>query len=721
MKNGCREKVVSSTHFYKLLHLITHAPVLGILTTLLLLPALFSCNEYETAVTKVSVGLSEGSGGQLDIFTFNTGKTGHLESYQHYDHHHGTSVELSSESGEKHIFICSNGQRDIYGWAAVNSVESLDKIQIELCRETRTNLCATGSGIIKAGNGIVQQVEMRKMASEIVLNSLRCDFSGKAYEGQEISDMCIYLTNVTSHCSITAEEDIVPAGIVNSGGLDMEDLEGFADPSILYRRLDKPIGSEKNALSLSFICYPNESRSEGPGTPFTRLVIEGSIGNERYWWPISINRSAAAESPGISRGCRYIYNITITGKGTSDPDVPISADMAEIHMNAMPWREMEEQKEMFTRMSTVVVGMSDYGTKAIMPDENVINDINLITFRDGIAEDIIWRTDDDPEFEISMVKGCRYSVLAAANMGRKLNIGSLDELEEIIFELKESDGYGNGIPMCSFMDDISPEDGGRIRMELERMAAKVSIRMDRSRVSEDVQMVVKGVRIGNCPRYATIIAPSRAGSYHEVFPTGFELAERQCIPLNHVGYNGLSDEISVYMLENMQGKEADRNTASYIEMEMDYRSTDLISYDSPLIYRFYIKDEYGYYDIERNCHYHITVVPEDDGLSGEGWRVDKSGIGPSTPFFSILPGDYIKGHVGDTIRVWCECYPRTAPFDPGYEELNYDKYRGIYDYEVDEDLHGVTLYLKKAGTGIVYMSAGAPINKSGMAIIYVSP
>lgn len=721
MKNGCREKVVSSTHFYKLLHLITHAPVLGILTTLLLLPALFSCNEYESAVTKVSVGLSEGSGGQLDIFTFNTGKTGHLESYQHHDSHQGQLVELSSESGEKRIFICSNGQRDIYGWAGISSFESLDKIQIELCKETRANLCATGSGTINAGGGTVQQVVMRKMASEVVLNSLRCDFSDKAYEGEPIRNVRVYLTNVTAQCPITAEHDIVPSGIVNGGRLDMEDLEMFADPSILYRSIDREIDSRKAILDLSFICYPNESRTEGPGTPFTRLVIEGTIRGETFWWPISINRSADTQSPGISRNCRYAYDITITGKGTSDPDIPISAEMAEISMNTSPWREMEERKEMFSRKSTVVIEVPDYGTKAVMPDENAVNDMNLITFRDGTAEDIIWRRDDEPEFEISMIEGSRYSVLAVANMGRKLEIGSIDELGEIIYGLEESDGYRNGMPMCAFLDYIRPEDGGRIRMELERMAAKVSVRMDRSRLSEDVQMVVKGIRIGNCPRYATIIGPSGARSHHDVFTTGFELEQRQCLALNQIGYNGLSDEISVYMLENMQGRKADDRTASYIEMEIDYRSPSLISYDSPLIYRFYIKDEDGYYDIERNCHYHVTVVPEDDGLSGEGWRVDKSGIGPSTPYFRIMPGEYIEGHVGDTIRVWCECYPRTAPFDPGYEELNYDKNRGIYDYKVDDDQHGVTLYLKKSGTGIVYMSAGSPINRSGMAIIYVSP
>ena len=92
------------------------------------------------------------------------------------------------------------------------------------------------------------------------------------------------------------------------------------------------------------------------------------------------------------------------------------------------------------------------------------------------------------------------------------------------------------------------------------------------------------------------------------------------------------------------------------------------------------------------------------------------------PYFRMYPGDYIEGKVGDKIHIWCEFFPPNAPFDPGLEELNYDKGRGIYDYKLDENGHGVTLTLtlKNPGTGIVYMTAGAPVNESGMVIVVVN-
>ena len=373
----------------------------------------------------------------------------------------------------------------------------------------------------------------------------------------------------------------------------------------------------------------------------------------------------------------------------------------------------------------IVLKGSAYRTKALIPDEEAVRDLNISVFEEDRIEESIWiariEDPDDLEFEVRLVKGRKYTVAAVANYGRRLEAGGYDEWKSISYGLDTSDGYADGIPMSAAAEGIMVEEGTSIRLELTRMAAKISLKIDRSRLSKDVQMTVRRVRTGNFPRYVAIAGPSRASSRHDVFETGFELTEDQCLPLNETGRSGLSGEVSAYLLENMQGESLDEETATYIEMVIDYRSAELVSYDSPLIYRFYLGERPGNYDIERNCHYHVTIVPEDDGLSGSGWRVDKSGIGPVVPLFRMHPGDYVEGHVGDSLHIWCECYPRTAPFDPGIEELDFDKGRGIYDYRVDDDRHGVTLYLKKPGTGIVYMSAGEPIERSGMVIVRVDP
>lgn len=725
MKNVCRERSISSTISHKLSTLNVHHPALGIITILLFLPALSSCTDSAdpvsvkpedtvmTTMVRLDLPDEDRRPGQIDIFSFENSGAGHLDSYQHMESFDGRNIEFRSQSGEKHVFICTDGQRDVYGWAGVNSFESLDKIYLDLEKERRDALCATAEGIINAGSGIIHHMELRKMASEVVLRSIRCDFSGTGYEGETITDVCVYLTNVNTQCALTADGHIIPMETANQGGLDPDDVESFREADMIFREMEEDIGRKSYGVDISFICYPNTSVREGPGTPFTRLVIEGKVRGETFWWPIDINREDGTQEPGIHRNCRYVFDIVITRKGNKDPDTAIGKETADIRMETRPWNEKEEQVITFHK------------TRISLPSEEKVNDISLMVFADGQLEESLWRdrisSKEDMVFEVPLVKGREYSIAALANLGSPPKVTELKELEEMAVEIKDGEAYGNGIPMSAMAEGIIWGEDDEVRIEMVRLTARISLRMDRSRLDEDVMMKVRNVSIGNCPRYVRIYGPSRATSRYDISELGFRLDDSQCYPLNTSGRQGLSEEVSLYMPENMQGTVLSEETASFIEMEIDYRSSELISYDSPLVYRFYLTDDDGSHDIGRNCHYHIIVSPEGDGLSQTGWKIDKSGIGPVIPLFRMHPGEYAEGHVGDSLRIWCECYPRTAPFDPGYEELNFDKGRGIYDYRVDDDGHGVTLYLKKPGSGIVYMSAGEPINRSGMVLVNVKP
>ncbi len=351
-KNGCRERGILSNISYKLLSFQNYHKLLqSTISTLLLLPALFSCDttEYEKENTRTMVrtsGIGPASE-TLDIFSFSLEGAGYLDSYQHYEHISTKDIELRSQNGNKHVFICANGQKSTYDWAAVNSMESLNKMFIELKDERRESLCATGEGTISAGSGIQYDVEMRRMACEIVLNSIRCDFRGKGYEGMDITDPKVYLTNVNCRCSLTADGDILPLSIINPGKADPEDMAGMAEPDMIYQKLNNDIDNDTRHAGLSFICYPNASSKESPGTPFTRMVIEGKIDGETYWWPIDINRGKGTDRPGIHRNTRYIMDIKITRKGSASPDIAIEADVAEVMMSIRPWEEKGEQRVSF--------------------------------------------------------------------------------------------------------------------------------------------------------------------------------------------------------------------------------------------------------------------------------------------------------------------------------------------------------------------------------------
>lgn len=467
----------------------------------------------------------------------------------------------------------------------------------------------------------------------------------------------------------------------------------------------------------------------------------------------------------------------------------------------------------------------DYVTKLTGQKEDVISDLNLLVFQNGELELKRWIYAEDGVLEdilIGLTKGHTYTFYALANHGREINVASWKELEDLRLEIEKASYTRPELLMSGILTDKTITGYDNISIQLIRMEAKISLKIDRSQLSENVELAVKKVSIGNSAKYINAVGPNTAKNKHDCHAEGYNLNEKECVPLNDIIQEGLSHEVQLYLPENMQGdfpeqigeaeekvfEEGDflAEVCSFIQIEMEYASNKHFSTEKNLIYRFYLGDSIQNLDVERNCHYHITVIPKDSGLSGSGWRVDKTGIGTyvqqiilseqqckfnykgqenlleaevlpaeatykdvswsssnskiatvrqdgtitavgegecniickstdnsgiqasckvevkfAEPYFTIYPGSYITGKVGDSIHIWCEFFPPYAPFDLGYEELNYDKGRGIYDYTVDKDGHGVTLLLKKSGSGILYMSAGAPVNESGIVIVEVNP
>lgn len=386
---------------------------------------------------------------------------------------------------------------------------------------------------------------------------------------------------------------------------------------------------------------------------------------------------------------------------------------------------------------TICLTGGSMSTRSADPDESLITDISLMVFDEhGDAEECVWLPRGQDRHRMRLVKGKRYTICACANFGYQVYADNISELDEITFHLAYPDEYREGIPMYARTETTVTADG-EIRVMLERLMSKISIRMDRSRLSKGVKMDVRSALIGNCPRAAKVFSDNKVADEDGCFPFGFYRNELQTALLNYDTGDGLSREVSLYMLENMQGRmpshiedDSDKildsdglpgRTSSYIELELDYTSDLYVSGSGGLVYRFYLGEDRNSLDVRRNTHYHITVTPEDDGLSEDSWRVDRSAltyIGPTS--ITQYPSSYIEGEIGDRIHIWCDVVPEEAPFDVGLKYMEDDHRTGIYDYEIDPDGHGATLTLTGPGAGLIYMEAGPPVNDAALFYIIVN-
>ena len=128
--------------------------------------------------------------------------------------------------------------------------------------------------------------------------------------------------------------------IINHRSLIPEDTMRFKNKRQIIDNL-QTINSSVTYPGIRLLCYPNISTQESIGTPFTRLVIEGKIQGETWYWPININRDSGSGHEGISRNRRYVYDITIRSRGTKDPDTPIVPEMAVTTFTTEKWEEKE--------------------------------------------------------------------------------------------------------------------------------------------------------------------------------------------------------------------------------------------------------------------------------------------------------------------------------------------------------------------------------------------
>lgn len=290
----------------------------------------------------------------LDALVFNDDPLQRIDCYQQMAWDGVGQVQIGSCAGDKIVLLCANLGWDREVWRQHASFPAAGAARVNLEDEERDFPVMVGCARMPAGDNT--GIELQRLTSEVVLRSVSCDFSGKPYAGERITDARVYLTNLNATCCLVPGENETIERVINHKGLIPEDLKTFKDSTLVISNIES-FGVSRIYPSVSLLCYPNRTRKESIGTPLTRLVIEGKIMGQTWFWPLEINRSpggsggsavdgsaadGSAVDEGIGRNCRYVFDVKITGKGTKDPDTPVTREMAETIFTIEQWKEKEE-------------------------------------------------------------------------------------------------------------------------------------------------------------------------------------------------------------------------------------------------------------------------------------------------------------------------------------------------------------------------------------------
>ena len=230
----------------------------------------------------------------------------------------------SVENAKELTLSCTAGERVVYAlvnapdYSTVPGKAALLAKVSELEANTLTNFEMVGSKTVTLPQSEKVAIDVNRIASRVVLKKITRNFTSAALQALDFTVDAIYLVNVAGNTSydLTA----APAAWYNVA----ENKGELA--SLLY---DAPAAPIENGQSYPtahiFYAYPNDL-----AVHTTRIVIETTLGETKYYYPINL--------PAMDSNKSYeIEEVKITRPGSDNPDEPVSFEDASFSINVIDW------------------------------------------------------------------------------------------------------------------------------------------------------------------------------------------------------------------------------------------------------------------------------------------------------------------------------------------------------------------------------------------------
>ena len=261
-----------------------------------------------TRATAVSAD-NEAKVNNLQVFVF---RGDDLDAYASVDN--AQELTLSCTAGDRVVYALVNAP----DYSAVPGKAALLAKVSELSANSLSNFEMVGSKSVTLPQSEKVSIDVNRIASRVVLKKITRSFTSEALQALNFKVDAIYLINVAGNTSY--DLSAAPAKWYNVA----ENKNELA--SLLY---DAPASLITNGQSYNtahtFYAYPNDL-----ATNTTRLVIETTLGETKYYYPINLPEMAANKS-------YEIEEVKITRPGSDNPDEPVSFADATFSINVIDW------------------------------------------------------------------------------------------------------------------------------------------------------------------------------------------------------------------------------------------------------------------------------------------------------------------------------------------------------------------------------------------------
>ena len=230
----------------------------------------------------------------------------------------------SVENAKELTLSCTAGERVVYAlvnapdYSTVPGKAALLAKVSELSANSLTNFEMIGSKTVTLPQSEKVAIDVNRIASRVVLKKITRNFTSAALQALDFTVDAIYLVNVAGNTSydLTA----APATWYNVA----ENKNELAN--LLYDAPATPIVNGQSYPTVhTFYAYPNDL-----AVNTTRIVIETTLGETKYYYPINL--------PAMDSNKSYeIEEVKITRPGSDNPDEPVSFEDASFSINVIDW------------------------------------------------------------------------------------------------------------------------------------------------------------------------------------------------------------------------------------------------------------------------------------------------------------------------------------------------------------------------------------------------
>ena len=275
----------------------------------------------------------------FQIFVFDSKNV--IEAYNHKKFVNQIPLSTASTSVQ-----CTPGTKTIV--AIVNALEMPDVKSLDDLN-SRTSYLSDNDVRKFHMSGLVSKeitaacdisIPVSRLAARIKIASVTNKMSVDYYKEMSFAISDMYLINVVGSTGYLSEKEpelwynMMKSG--NNGSLCFM-LERNNSTSVMVKNEDTVNMESEHA----YYTYPNSTETDSTDETwcarYTRFVLEARLGNELYYYPVSI--------PNIERNTAYEIHLTVTRPGSSSPDIPVDVETASITVNVVDWIDGEDIHE----------------------------------------------------------------------------------------------------------------------------------------------------------------------------------------------------------------------------------------------------------------------------------------------------------------------------------------------------------------------------------------